>query len=292
MENKIYVHIGPHKTGSTSLQKEVFPFIEGCLFLGRKVGDVLHGDELYQKIIKFCFVEGGKYELEEIHATLKDILSTKSIIISEEWFTTDYDAYTYGEKFNWHTKLLRLKEVVGLFEYKVLAVKRDVYVAALSLYYEFKQIPYGDKYNSYMEFCDSSNDIGFYISGEEYIMAIFSGYVSVLDFDHLTNDNIVFRQGIANFLDIEDVPNLSKSNDKSVTKTSVLIKKQGKPLKWIKQFFNQKPRLKNLLFSIAFINSISVMFIDTLKSKEELQKVDDSEINKANARIKERMDMY
>jgi hypothetical protein len=131
----LYLHLGLHKTGTTSLQTGIFPCVKNAKFISR---EFRKKDDLYYKIAKACFQSKKcKSSIYEAKKALFEELECTDLILSEEWFTSDY-SFLYG--FNgaaWQEKIKRLGELTQGAKIKVLITVRHPADAVFSYYSEF-----------------------------------------------------------------------------------------------------------------------------------------------------------
>lgn len=154
----IYVHLGLHKTATTSLQQSIFPFIEGLDYLGRNVEDTSQSSSIYKDIAYYCFAKHEDPKLcKQILEQLR-IHQGQDVLISEEWFTADYSGQFGFDGATWQEKLLRLSRLLADFEYLLFVTLRDPIDGLFSQYKEFCSVGLSDKYSSFVDYAYESND--------------------------------------------------------------------------------------------------------------------------------------
>ncbi|OOE55314.1 hypothetical protein BZG13_14990, partial [Salinivibrio sp. ML323] len=122
--SEILIHIGLHKTATTSLQKSVFPNLEGILYHGRQSGSFVGNGDLYEKVCGFCF-GSKKYTLNEVRDSISSELTKGRFLISDEWLTSDYDGLFGYKSGRWQKKIERLSSLINGFEHKILLTIRE-----------------------------------------------------------------------------------------------------------------------------------------------------------------------
>ncbi len=129
------VHIGPHKTGTTFLQKVVFPEINGAEYWGRYGCPPRLGQSGYYEFMHWVCGGDSKAKNDFIKALEK---SNNSILISEEWLTSEFSG-RYFPKAPWQKKIRRIAELRAYADIKVVYCRREPAEAVASLYREFFQ---------------------------------------------------------------------------------------------------------------------------------------------------------
>ena len=121
----IYLHLGLHKTASTSLQNSIFPYLNDIEFIGRCV-NFDSSSTLYKELSNYCFSKNTDLEIEKkLSDELRKCSSKKSILISDEWFTSDYSGlYSYYGA-SWQQKIKKISRVVNELDHKVLISIRN-----------------------------------------------------------------------------------------------------------------------------------------------------------------------
>jgi len=157
--NYFYVHVGLHKTGTTALQTDIFPKIHGVRYVGRYTGSSVYGDDLYEDIIRFSFL-GNMKTLNQslVRNKIEKALHQSNILISEEWFTSDFDFYSTGRGARWQEKIYRLAILLRGLPVKIIVTTREPIEAMSSMYCELLQAGEAKQYDSFYHFavCDNS----------------------------------------------------------------------------------------------------------------------------------------
>ena len=155
----IYLHLGLHKTATTSLQKYVFPYINNIHFIGRKVGVKNKKNRLYDLISRYCYSSVLDSSLEdEIHTMLIDYQKTGDILISDEWFTSHYSGQYAFSGSTWKVKIDRIHFLTKKFKVKVFLTLRNPYDLAFSQYVEFHRVGINKIYPTFQEYYSKSDD--------------------------------------------------------------------------------------------------------------------------------------
>ena len=112
--HKIFLHLGLHKTATTSLQRSIYPHIPDYLYIGRTHPRSDKRYSLYRQITNYCFsIHEHEQQLSSIRKNLEKTLATQSILLSDEWFTSDYSEQFRLNGITWQTKLERLGKIVN-----------------------------------------------------------------------------------------------------------------------------------------------------------------------------------
>lgn len=156
----IYLHIGLHKTATTSLQYHIFPNLSGISFLGRGKGGVKGSQNLYIALSKY--VHSPIIDSVEEDTLRKAFLevekSTPNLLISDEWFTADYSEFYGFDGCPWQEKLAKLSRVFSDFAVKLLVTLRRPFEALYSQYCEFCGVGIANKYPEFVSYLRESND--------------------------------------------------------------------------------------------------------------------------------------
>lgn len=229
--NKLYLHIGLHKTATTSLQIDTFPFIDGVGFIGRHQVDRRPQGELYLALSRYCFCreKPGNIELASIRNKIHEQLSKKSLLLSEEWFSSDYDSFFQGKGARWQEKLRRLADVVDGLNCSVLVTVRNPCHAIYSLFTEFLRVGYAKQYSSFLAFTEKSNDVTpyFYNQFYSFVCRTFpSANIMFLRYEHLSKDPLVFLKNMEIFFDGRSIPPPGMRNITQKNKKGSLVLRQ------------------------------------------------------------------
>lgn len=153
---KLYLHLGLHKTATTAMQTQVFPNIKGVVYLHR---DVFNKDSLYNQIARYCFSRAANAKLaSKIIARLRVMLINSDVLISEEWFTSDFSYFYRFEGASWQEKIRRLSYITNEFEKTILITTREPVSGLFSLYCEFGKVGLYKKHPTFESFLSHSND--------------------------------------------------------------------------------------------------------------------------------------
>lgn len=186
----LYLHVGLHKTGTTTLQNQVFPCVENLMYLRRDLS--VKPDNLYERIARFCFREKeDRSLLQQIRNELRILVSESDVLLSEEWFTSDYSPFSgYMSGAPWQERLTRLAKIVLDLRVEMLLSIRDPRTALFSYYCEMRQVGIEKQWPSFKDYLCHANDAQcFDVSYlEGFIRDLFSlEGVTILKFEHLRN---------------------------------------------------------------------------------------------------------
>lgn len=134
----IYIHLGFPKTGTTYLQKKIFPFIKDINYLGKdyrnkkKIFEDLHN--YIEKRKKF-----SKKKINQIANKLQNMSRKQSILISEENWMNAFNRNKFSKRFEivpQEEKLKNLRTVISLakVEYKIFILQRNLETSLQSFY--------------------------------------------------------------------------------------------------------------------------------------------------------------
>lgn len=147
---KLFIHIGPPKTATTSLQ--IFfqeledPNLIYCgIFQPREEKEYNIGEELYRSL-----VEKNIDRQKEIIIEIDKILSSgKSVSISEEMFLVE------SRELSWESKIEKLYQLTKSLSPKILIILREPLSAIKSYYQEMYYRINKDKFSSFNDFIES-----------------------------------------------------------------------------------------------------------------------------------------
>ncbi|MGR5144711.1 hypothetical protein ACQKPX_23970 [Photobacterium sp. DNB23_23_1] len=231
----IYVHIGLHKTATTSLQSSVFNAIEHKKFIGRNREGVSQSDILYKEIMSFCHSEK---HIEETAIRLKELLnkSEKDLILSDEWLTSDYSEFCKYENISWQDKLKRLSSILPEDKYKILVTLREPLSLSYSQYCEFHKINIKDKYKTYTDYVLNANEsrVFDYVYLNEYLSNLYSD-INYLTFDSIKNGK--YKKTLQKFFSVTYIPDIIHENKKSSSNTILIVSERSKIYKSIASLF-------------------------------------------------------
>lgn len=259
------VHIGFHKTATTSLQEDVYPYIGEYEFVGRCGGSLKNQDELYLRIAEFCFSSDDidpVRESEVKNLVLKRLDKSK-LLLSEEWLTADYSGLFGFKGATWQTKLDRLSRLLTGVEHKILVSLRDPVDGMFSQYCEFMTVGVDDYYPSFEGYALRSNDAKAYryYDFHMFISERFSevGYIT---FEHIKSDRNLTN--LKRFLGVQEMPRLGHHNQKRKSETGVRVEKKKELIIKLLQLTPKplKDALKKFQIIVFLRNSIVYMFSD------------------------------
>lgn len=225
----IYLHLGLHKTATTSLQSSIFESLSGVRFIGRRDIPYKMQSQLYKDILDYCMCgDDEKYSAVREELTKYSLESaTEDFLLSDEWFTAGY-AYPCGfSGTEWQERIRRLALLVRGFDVKVFVVVRLPSAGILSQYQQLQTVGIADKFLSYNDYIHRSTDIDAwdvdYLRSQ--LTALFKS-VTILDFEDII-DSEASGEKLSDIFE-RDVPSLtvvtnSKSFDRSteyLTRTS------------------------------------------------------------------------
>lgn len=154
-----FLHIGLPKTATTSLQRSTFPSIENVLYVGRSYLGVEKSGKLYQSITDYCFGESvNEIKRLDLSRELRNRLTHESLLLSDEWFTTDYLPPSVGYTVSWQEKTRRLSQLVKGLSCKVLVTIRSPYEGLFSQYCELLAAQSPLVHAGFLDYALNSND--------------------------------------------------------------------------------------------------------------------------------------
>lgn len=229
--NKLYLHIGLHKTATTSFQMDTFPYIEGVEYVGRHHIAKKRQGYLYCAICRYCFSKKKPRDkqLKKIQAKIQSHLLQTSMLLSEEWFSSDYDGFFYGRGARWQEKIKRLTEIVSGLDCFVLVSVRDPSDAVFSLYTEFLRVGYADKFTSITDFIEKSNDVKpyFYPELSLFLCGFFSpDKIFFVRYEDLIEDSTNYMEMMGKFFGGKTIKSPTTRNVKRKKTSGILIEKQ------------------------------------------------------------------
>ncbi|MEG3345850.1 hypothetical protein WDB89_16140 [Pseudoalteromonas sp. B5MOD-1] len=257
-KNKITIHIGFHKTATTSYQKSIFPNLENVEFLGRNWKGVSESASLYQEICEYCFNSNSdERNYERINAKLADLLETKSILISDEWFLSDYSGFYGVKSCPWQMKLRKLAKLLSNFEHEVIVFIRSPLDCLFSQYCEFKTVGLPDALKSFNRYLNSNDAKAYdYCELERYLNTIFQS-VNFVTFETLISypvSKLYLEKEVLNVKILKS--ELEHTNNKVVNNNKVQVKvvKKGFFAKFYDSYISHNLRRK--LKKIKFLGDI------------------------------------
>ncbi|WP_148255584.1 hypothetical protein [Aidingimonas lacisalsi] len=233
MNHKVYLHLGLHKTATTSMQQYVFPFVEGVNFLGREVIDLKDNSSLYKKIAYYCFSKEENIKLKkEIGTALENTLNDSSILISDEWFTADYSGFFAFDGAHWQMKIARLSELLEGADCQVILTIRHPFEGLYSQYCEFLSVGIDELYPTFRSYAEFSNDANAY--HYEYLFkSIKRNFenLSIVTFDELKDSSGVHP--LCDFFQVRTLPEIGHANKREKNNEGVKVVKQSKVVKFV-----------------------------------------------------------
>ncbi|GAM63309.1 hypothetical protein JCM19232_1456 [Vibrio ishigakensis] len=286
----IYLHIGLHKTGTTSLQRSVFPKIKGKDFIGRFNGPKEQSTELYTRLSLYIHSKCIDKKSEQIlHLELYNLeVEGKDIILSDEWITSDYSEFFGVNGGVWQVKLEKISRIVTGLQHRVLVSLRDPVEGFYSQYIEFKQVGIERKYSSFLEYVNKSNDrLAYEYNYLDILLKKYFNKVYYFLFDELIDKDFT---KLKEFLETGCIPDVMHVNRK-------LDQEGRKKVKNYNYYYETSKRLlptkfintlrDNLLLS-RFINAISTYF----NREKEATKITANERSAASIIFKKSIDFY
>lgn len=262
--NKVYLHLGLHKTATTSLKRSVFQKLD-FQYLGRryesKYPPPLH--ELYTRITSYCFSQEANEENSLIRGDICKILERGDILLSEEWFTSDYCGPLGFQSASWQSRIQRLGELFSGLPVELLITTREPVDALHSLYCELFNLGLSVKYTSAFEFAINSNDsLAYDLKYLEHVLLnTFDATPLYLSLEQLSLDPNYYRLQLQKWLAVESIPSIDHCNRSSLVKGGRVVYVDDLSVKISKVVFKFVPsvikrqlgrgfksRLKNLLF--------------------------------------------
>lgn len=215
----IYIHIGLHKTATTSLQKTVFPYLGDILYVGR--GRKGGNDQIYDELVDYCFRKTSNAEVKSlIQKKLQNIEG--DLLISDEWFTSDYSGLFFFEGCSWQSKIERLSELVNDIECKVLVTLREPVEGLYSQYCEFLTVGLKKKYKSFEDYTKSNDaKVYDYVNLDSFLKKKFHS-VNYLSFEDIVNGK--YKKILGGFFNVEEVAFIQHKNSRVSTDNSIELK--------------------------------------------------------------------
>lgn len=262
----LIIHIGLHKTATSSLQKSVFPHLDGILYLGRNIQSTRSSSDIYHRLCDYCF---GLYESSSEEAILRQEIQSfisihGTLLLSEEWFTADYSGQYEFNGARWQEKLNKLSSVLHGLEHKVLVTLRNPQELIYSQYCEFNKIGIQSSYPSFIAYALESNDskVLDYEALDLMLNKLFDR-VSYLPFDLITQDR--GHEYLSDFFGLASTPQLSLDNPTLRTESGALLETESRILKRLVSILPN--RLINLLKSNPALSSIANLLSDATRRK-------------------------
>lgn len=222
--NSFFIHVGLHKTGTTALQIDIFPKVDGVRYIGRHIGSSAYGDELYEDIVRYSFFNSDKKSnLRTLRERIEKTILNTNILLSEEWFTSDYDFYTSGRNVRWQEKIYRLATLLKGFPIKLLVTIREPTEAMFSMYCEQLQSGEGMKYDTFYQFAVCNNSALAYRRKylDSLLVSLFGVEPIYLDIEEIKDGS--FHQKLSDMFGVNVPTEIKKRNTKQMDDTGVEI---------------------------------------------------------------------
>ncbi|MGB0938025.1 MAG: hypothetical protein ACPGTQ_11255 [Colwellia sp.] len=286
MKNRLIIHIGFHKTATTTYQKNVFPNISNHKFLGRDFNGVTNSSSLYQAIMEYCLSgDEDPVQIKKIQTDLKKELEFNSLIISEEWFLSDYSGLFGFKGVCWQEKLTRLSQLINSLPHLIVVFVREPIDCLFSQYCEFQHVGINNYYKSFEDYVRNSNDAKAYDykSLNNKINERFSD-VTYVSFELLTNfskskklfEQVIFKEKI-------NTDYIEHQNTKKVESECVIIEKRSKGtfaslydsfVSYKVRRFLKRIKVLRILKNYLYTYSVKELTV-SLDEKKEVEKVFD-----------------
>ncbi|MDA3833716.1 MAG: hypothetical protein PF495_09985, partial [Spirochaetales bacterium] len=229
----LYLHIGLPKTATTTLQQDVFPFVDHFFFdyIGVAQPRGEKNDSLFNEIYRSVNTGDG---ISDVKNALKERLAQgKSLIVSEEIFTVT----TVGS--TWQKKLENLGSLLDGVDYKILLTVREPTSAMFSCYVELYR-RYKKIKSSFPELAIRHND--FKIYNYDYLFDVLAKYfgnieIYVQSFEKLVAGDISSTLLFLGNPDFEsDYTGIKTNNSKKSTSGAVLLPNRLE-LRWVRRTY-------------------------------------------------------
>jgi len=252
----IFLHIGLHKTATTSLQESVWPHLESCFFLGRRAASGEKELAFYEKFSRYCFSQViSDEEEQELKSDLKALeLEYGNVLISDEWFTSKFSKYYGFEGASWQVKLEKLSRIFYDFHTVALLTLREPLSLAYSMYIEFLQVGYN---GDFISFCTRTNDSE--IFDFEYLLSYLDtrfNEIELFTFDEFVDGS--FEKRFTEIFGASNVPKLSSKNKKVSNEYGIQI---GIKYKFYDKFGSYIPRFIKVFLKRYFNFRISRIIV-------------------------------
>lgn len=88
---------------------------------------------------------------------IDNALQQSNLLISEEWFTSDYDFYSSGKGVKWQDKIYKLGKITNGLPVKIIVTTREPVDAMFSMYCEMLQAGQAEEYENFYHFAVCNN---------------------------------------------------------------------------------------------------------------------------------------
>ena len=241
---KFYLHVGLHKTATTTLQNQFFPFISSLNYLSR---NTQNKSSLYYKITSYCFSKNAeKKSLATLRNEISLLLNSSDLLISEEWFTSDYSQLYGFDGAPWEEKLRRLGTLTQGHTCKLLITIRKPSTGLFSLYCELNKVGIQAKFPNFHSFIEKSNDAKTYDYAylQQVMTDIYGQNITVLPFELLQANQEVFLTKILHWMDRGKIKknSLSTTYQTQYNHDSVIIRPESHIEKIVTSSLSLAPR--------------------------------------------------
>ena len=318
---KIYIHLGPPKTASTFLQKQIFPNINGIYYFGKTFNK--KNNPLFLKL--FDYVMGtdqskrlyyikNKKKLEKLKFDIKNLFTEidGKILISTEDFLSNFTSSYFAIWFFKHSiirkmsfiksfKLDKIQRLINFFkeiniDIKFLLIERQSREKIIGMYEtQFDRMRFLDKkfnLNKYLRsYLNKPNET------EEYFFNQFldidtinfikknNKQIDIISYELLKENKYLFINKILNFLELKEL------NEKEIDK-SFIFEKVNRTLKSNNSIIieTQKNNIIHFLSSIynynPHIKKFLKIFIKSFKTKKVISEdIDITLLNEVSKKI-------
>lgn len=157
----LFLHVGLHKTATTSLQSDVFPNLDAIKFLGRGPGGMDMQSDIYQQLVRtVCAPRVGMAEMQSLQENLEKACREGNVLISEEWLTSGYDWMHKLSGCDWPERIRRLGLLTQNVDVKVLCTIRRPSDGLVSQYKELCSVGILELYPCLSDYVQASADVG------------------------------------------------------------------------------------------------------------------------------------
>ena len=269
--NTFFLHIGLHKTATTSLQAALFPNISGVNYIGRYAEGPIYGDPLYYRIIKYAFSPNSPTEKDQkfLQHIIFSRLQKEKLLLSDEWFTSDYDQLFGLKSCSWQEKVYRLGRVLRDVPVKVLVTTREPVEAVYSMYCEMKQARLLKGCEGLFHYVVSDNSVLAYRKKylEDLIWILFERKPDYLDFNEIKQNN--YYDKLSDFFGIDVSAKIQERNAKIRRSDGVEIVAETYGYQLIRYFWLKLPlNIRAIVGGRAF--SVFRVFLRAKFSKKKV----------------------
>jgi len=247
--NTTYLHVGYLKTGSTFLQKEVFPHIKNVNYV--------HYNSCPNAFCDILYSDAYHFRKEE---TAKEIITScspgKNIISHEAFIGGDasLDHFINGKEI--------ANRLAGIFpQAKVLFVVRNQYDLAISLYKQYVHLGGRKPLRNFLRYNDGSfeeltkrwlsgitvNQLDYAPAIDHYAQLFGKENVLVLPFELLKKDNQAFVKKVTNWMGTEDVQFDDRHQNRGYGSRQISVGRFCN--RFVRSAFNESPLIPNIKLS-------------------------------------------